>query len=136
MLLDTHFLSFSYLINIFIHDMLFACLRGWQCHAQTHLSYCCVSLRIAATRLYFDSLKCICCSDNGKLLPSLECTSFCQLVFSVLKRKTTKNIITALFHSCLVLLHYERKWPRFLKCLCLFHYNTHNILRKSEKFYP
>lgn len=109
---------------------LHACVGGSATLRLISLIYCCVSLRIAATRLDLDSLKCICCSDNEKLLPSLECTSFCQLVFSILKRKTTKNIITALFHSYLVLLYYERKWFRFLKCLCLFYYNTHNILRK------
>ena len=57
-------------------------------------------LRITETRLDLSSPKCVCCSDKGKLLPSLECMLFCQLVFSLLKRKIEK-ILVLLFSSLL-----------------------------------
>ena len=118
-------------MNCYLH----ACVGG--CTTLRLISFIVAyHLRITETRLDLNSPKCICCSDKGKLLPSLECMLFCQLVFSLLRRKIEK-ILVLLFSSLLsfFFLNSESKCLQLFKSSYLFHTDTHNnILKKVKNF--
>lgn len=133
MLLDTHFLLFWYLINIFIHEMLFACLRGWLYHPQTHLLYCCISLKNhrASIRSQFSEMCMLLWQRKAAALTRVY--AILSTCLQLIKKKNQKELVL-LFSSLLsFFLNYESKCLQHFKSSCLFHSDTHNNILKKVK---
>ena len=134
MLLDTHFLLFLYLINIFIHEMLFACLSGWLYHPQTHLLYCCISLKNHrdSFRSQFSEMCMLLWQRKAATLTRVY--ALLSTCLQLIKKKNWKNISTALFQSFIFFSrNYASKCLRLFKSSCLFHSDTHNNILKKVK---
>lgn len=136
MLLDTHFLLFLYLINIFIHELLFACLRRWLYHPQTHLLHCCISLKNHGDSIRSQFSKMYMLLWQRKAATLTRVYAILSTCLQLIKKKNWKNISTALFQSFIFFfLNYESKCLQLFKSSYLFHTDTHNnILKKVKNF--